>query len=401
MCKGRMENYISYIWAMVLGLFAFSIVTTASNALYNSCLALTIVVGLIHCYVQRDWQWPPKIILWSGAIFFLSFLASLMGHHEGKVLSRTLSYVSWSFPFWSMYYWGRYKVYRGGIILGLGLGLLAISYMAYSMPTDLGRWTGNFASPNLLAMVISMVLPLFILRLFRKLKHKRDMLVRFVELFLSLIGLYVMVKTESRGVLIGFSAGVYVTLILVVLRQYGKWSLSYILAISGMSIGLLGLAYYGYQEAWIAGLKRPYDGERLLLWQSSIAMWKDYPWLGIGFGHWNDVYLHGGYISPLAKEPNLPHSHNTFLYILSSTGLVGAMGYLVFCFAQVKEFVSQYRKNGNIYILAMFWVCVALIVEGIVDIGLVHRFGMYVYFAVLGLSIASVRRKDGESYETM
>lgn len=388
MCRDRVKKCMSAIWAIVLGIFAFSIVTMESNALYNICLALTLVVGLVHCYIQKDWQWPPKAILWGGSIFFLCFLASLLGHHEGKVLSRTLSYVSWSLPFWSMYYWGRYKVYRGGIILGLGLGLLAISYMAYSMPTDLGRWTGTFSSPNLLAMVISMLLPFFILRLFLGLRHKRDIALRILELLLSIIGIYIMVKTESRGVLMGFGAGLYATFILAVLKHYGKWSWPYVVAACAITVGLSGLAYYGYQEAWIAGIKRHYDGERLLLWQSSIAMWKDYPWLGIGFGHWNDVYLHGGYISPLAKEPNLPHSHNTFLYILSSTGLVGAMGYLVFCFAQVKEFVSQYIKTSNIYILAMFWVCIAVIVQGLVDIGFVHRFGMYVYFAMLGICLS-------------
>ncbi|MBN1220016.1 MAG: O-antigen ligase family protein [Anaerolineae bacterium] len=67
--------------------------------------------------------------------------------------------------------------------------------------------------------------------------------------------------------------------------------------------------------------------ERLAHWQAAREMWRDHPWLGVGFGNYAviyPVYAVGRWLNPLG------HAHNYLLNIGAETGLVGISGYLIF-----------------------------------------------------------------------
>lgn len=65
--------------------------------------------------------------------------------------------------------------------------------------------------------------------------------------------------------------------------------------------------------------------ERLAHWQSAVAIARDYPWLGVGFGNYPVVY-------PDYAFPNWPlalgHAHNYYLNILAEVGLFGLSAYV-------------------------------------------------------------------------
>lgn len=66
--------------------------------------------------------------------------------------------------------------------------------------------------------------------------------------------------------------------------------------------------------------------ERLAHWQSAVAMARDYPWLGVGFGNYPVVY-------PEYAFPNWPlalgHAHNYWLNVLAEVGLLGLGAYVM------------------------------------------------------------------------
>ncbi|MBE7473992.1 MAG: hypothetical protein DPW09_03990 [Anaerolineae bacterium] len=67
--------------------------------------------------------------------------------------------------------------------------------------------------------------------------------------------------------------------------------------------------------------------ERLAHWQAAREMWRDHPWLGVGFGNYAVVYpayAVGRWLDPLG------HAHNYWLNIGAEAGLVGIIVYAIF-----------------------------------------------------------------------
>jgi putative inorganic carbon (HCO3(-)) transporter len=67
--------------------------------------------------------------------------------------------------------------------------------------------------------------------------------------------------------------------------------------------------------------------ERLAHWQAALAMWRDHPWLGVGFGNYAALYpayAVGRWLDPLG------HAHNYYLNVGAEAGLVGLLGYIFF-----------------------------------------------------------------------
>lgn len=67
--------------------------------------------------------------------------------------------------------------------------------------------------------------------------------------------------------------------------------------------------------------------ERLAHWQAAREMWRDHPWLGVGFGNYAAVYpayAIGRWLDPLG------HAHNYLLNLGAETGLFGIIVYLIF-----------------------------------------------------------------------
>ena len=115
-------------------------------------------------------------------------------------------------------------------------------------------------------------------------------------------------------------------------------------------------------------------------------MWRDHPWLGVGFGNYEAAYA--DYALP--KWPvALGHAHNYYLNVASETGLIGLTAYLALwgvALWQTGQAVCQ-AKNPYAKALALgaLGMLVHVSVHNIVDNLWVHN--MYVHVAiVLGLA---------------
>jgi O-antigen ligase len=134
---------------------------------------------------------------------------------------------------------------------------------------------------------------------------------------------------------------------------------------------------------------RRYDHERVLLWTAAWQMFLDHPVTGVGLLHFNDAYM-AHYLSPLAKEPNLPHPHNLFLDFLAETGLVGFSAYMLLVLGQVViAFRFTQNGTGNLRQLTlpdMFILSVAgMLGHGMVDVLATTRDQMLLYFFLWGV----------------
>lgn len=218
------------------------------------------------------------------------------------------------------------------------------------------RAYGTFAQPNPYAGYLGLVLPLAMALVVWGLTGKLGRRQPLVLLALPVLGLLLaaLFASQSRSGWLGFAAAALVTL-LVHSRKMALLlvSLALVAALAGLAgafqsslplpgAGPLGQAYTSVVERLgaavsIAAIRdiaavEVTDAnfatiERLAHWQAAREMWRDFPWLGVGFGNYEviyPVYAVGRWFDPLG------HAHNYLLNIGAETGLVGITAYLIF-----------------------------------------------------------------------
>lgn len=136
--------------------------------------------------------------------------------------------------------------------------------------------------------------------------------------------------------------------------------------------------------------------ERLAHWQAARDMWRDHPWLGVGFGNYAvlyPAYAVGRWLNPLG------HAHNYLLNLGAETGLVGIMGYLIFwIWAFGVTCQAVWRASGFERAVAVggLGILVHLHLHNLFDNLYVQ--GMYLHIAVILTLILIIRTpKNGGS----
>jgi O-antigen ligase len=125
--------------------------------------------------------------------------------------------------------------------------------------------------------------------------------------------------------------------------------------------------------------------ERLAHWQSALDMWRDKPWLGVGFGNYEAAYA--AYALPKWTMA-LGHAHNYYLNVAAETGIIGLIAYLALWGTAVLQLVRTRRQSGSPYgralALGALGMLVHVSVHNVVDNLWVHN--IYIHVAiVLGL----------------
>jgi O-antigen ligase len=140
---------------------------------------------------------------------------------------------------------------------------------------------------------------------------------RGAELPSWLVMLAALLATFTRGAWLGFVAGVVV---LAVMLRRGR------LVLLGGLLLLAAGALAGPSELRHrvqATVDPAEEGvrERLFMWQSGVAIWRERPWLGAGPGGVKRLY--GGYALRDAVKQRTGHVHSAPLQILVERGLLG------------------------------------------------------------------------------
>ena len=154
--------------------------------------------------------------------------------------------------------------------------------------------------------------------------YSRKRLHLFCGLWLFLLVLF----TQSRVAWVAVPVS-----IMVLLSWKGRQFVLGALCGCALILGSLYFADTGFRERaqrTLIGQEEIYStSPRLRLWNAQLAMFRDHPWFGVG---WNNSerrsreYLDKLY--PNVAEVFSGHAHSNFLQILSSTGILGTLGYL-------------------------------------------------------------------------
>lgn len=380
-----------------LFLYTTFLISTLSNAGVSISVSLLCVV-IIYLYVKnfKKILWPDKTFLAIYIVFFGSLLLSAVISGDLKSISETIKYIYWTLPFWVVYLSEKRSFSIESWGYGTSLSLLVVSvYSVYQFITlPLGtRITGTFANPNGFVGVLETSLPILIAFYWsygEKNIKQYHQLIKYILLGIIGMTVFVLLATQSRGGI----AGAFIGGIVVFLMRYrNKIGIQYKNRKNIACALILAAAVSGVAFLGLSTFQRSYDNERMLLIQSSYAMWKDNPVYGVGFSNWKEQYQ-SHYISPMAKEPNLPMPHNNVAFFFSTTGIIGGIGYIVFTIGLLLLLIKKIVKYPqNVYYQAALWSFIAISVHGFVDSGITNKFNMQILFLCLGIAFASENNK--------
>ena len=376
-----------------LFLYALFLTSRLSNAGMSISVSLLCIV-LIYVYVKRFKKFilPDTTFLILYVIFFGSLLFSAILSGDSKSIHATIKYLYWTIPFWVAYMAERQDFSITSWGYGASVSLLLLSgyalwqWLVFPVGT---RISGTFTSPNGFAGVLETSLPMAV-ALYWMYGKERNRYIRYILLAIIGMSVLALLATQSRGGIAGaFIGGVAVFLIhyrnmLRVRYTKGKCiGCALILAVVVSGVAFLGLSTF----------HRSYDNERMLLIQSSYAMWKDHPIYGVGFSNWKEQYA-AHYISPMAKEPNLPMPHNNMVFFFSTTGIIGGLGYGIFTLGLLLLLLRKTIKHPqNVCYQAALWSFIAISVHGLVDSGITNKGNMQILSFCLGIAFASENNK--------
>lgn len=249
------------------------------------------------------------------------------------------------------------------------------------------RLSAPFANPNGLAGILELCLPfgaLFVVSEY-KLKQKKSKKEFWLNAVATTAALFVLLFTQSRGGIAGtFIGGIVLVAMKFWLKYRNNVSIKRKICIILMGIVLItGVVFSGFIL-----FHRAYDLERFLMIESSYHMWEDHKVFGVGLDNWGNEYKK--YVSPIAKEPNLPMPHNNVAFFFSTTGIVGGLGYCVYVLGTLAFLVKKIRENPvNLYYSAAFWAFLAIVIHGMVDSGIMNKYQMQILSANLGVALSS------------
>lgn len=384
-------NHVHAALLFCLNIYLFFMCSTNWNAGLSISAGLSgLAILYLYAWKKQKLQLPPKgvllvYLLFGGAVIAAGFLTG--NPVNGK---RALSLFSYSLPLWIFYLLlvqipaGIDRLWVGGlagawVLDGYGLR----DFMAHGLTE---RINGPTASPNTFAMVWEVLLPWLLYGTVRSWQEKKKGL---FALFLvtSLVSTGVLVGSFSRGGIVGFLMGGIIVLLFYLLQQKGwdlKRSVCALILCAFVLTGILFKTIASYDN-------RSYDGERKLLWTAAYQMWSDHKVYGVGITTWNAVYRQK-YISPKAHEPHLALPHNNIANFFSAAGTLGGAGYLLFTgytFYFLLKKRQEHPENG--LLLVMLWIHTAFFIHGMVDNTLFGKYGLRLYFALWGMTLASIK----------
>jgi O-antigen ligase len=193
-----------------------------------------------------------------------------------------------------------------------------------------GRASGTYISPNNLAGLLAMLLPLTLAYL---LVGKVNIIARILLAYAALAMAAGLAVTFSRGGYVAAGGGVMLLLVILLGHGNHRWKAALLLVVVLAAGGFFINQYLSRTVGYMRRVANPDENgglvvmdasadSRLAMWGSAVRMWRDHPWFGVGPAHFD--YRFREY-RPEVIQARPDRVHNDYLNLLADWGIVGAV----------------------------------------------------------------------------
>jgi O-antigen ligase len=329
------------------------------------------------------------------ALYFL-FVLSAVIHGNHRDVFRALDHFALVIPFF-MAWWisAKYEVEKGigwGILGGLAIAC-AIGLYQWHLQPGL-RIFSSYAHPNHFGTMINLMVPCIVYAGIRN----KDKWYRVLSVIVVVAAIICLLMTRSRGALVALSASVILGLIITafMMRKFISPLIKKIsIIVAAVTIIFVGFgAYYmqnGRHEVELGGERGP-------MIVASIKMWEDHKIIGVGADHWEDSY-YGKYHPENGREQGLSMPHNMALYYLSTGGILGGLGYLIYLVATVAGlYVAIKNRRDYYWCFTISIIFLSFFLQGMVDTTIINKIPSRMYFALMGIVAAQSQIDQVKKY---
>ena len=207
-------------------------------------------------------------------------------------------------------------------------------------------------------------------------------------------------QTQTRAVL--FALGIFsISLLLLNISFLNKkYIISLIISIMlFLGSGYAVLKYTSRYEAFVGEISKTLDftsSARYKLYNSSIELITDNPFVGVGPGNWKiDVWEYGLYAGTLGKS-FAQRPHNDFLWVFAEGGFVAGIAYLLLFLILLRDsyYLHKNRKEEDGIFYSLLFSCfLGFGFISLVDFPL-ERFSHNIIFFILASFVISARIKE-------
>lgn len=415
---GEIMNKLKSIICIIQNIGVFFVVLGIFPFMPEKLTDAGIVIGgfalLMRCIKFKEKPGFLKIKSWWPLIGMLVYVIVLIGISQFSLDVRQSSHVAYNYfkymktAFYVFLLMNEDILFIKSIFYGLAIGTCGIclgpdnvifqhthgqNYYQYDMHR------------NIIADIFVLMIPcavLYIVKFSRRMVEK--------VLWGLLLGLYCLSLycTESRGAVLALLIlGCFFSICYCLHRNVDEKKIlaGIIIGIGGLVCGFLAVPNDNHLsdiEKVVQITSTPIDKYsekgRVYLYEGTINMIKDYPITGVGLDNFNKMYVNH-YMVKGAVEKNLPHAHNFILAILSTTGIIGLLGFL-FMEWQFIYFFFKYRWNLTAFI-GMFCL-VVLLAHDLVDYSLYVYLICKMYWLILTACccIVSLEERKGQDGTT-
>ena len=257
----------------------------------------------------------------------------------------------------------NFIIILSGFSLFLSINAIVIIYQSIFLGQS-GRLTGLVTGGYMLLCVNLLILPITLTyALYNKNLNKK---IRYFLLIAVLINIPAIIFENTRIVWIGLSI-VFPIIIFISIKN--KFKIIPIILIAFLTIfsifSFSPSSLQRFNSITNISYENQSNSERLLMWQSATKMFIEHPIVGVGIGNYHDEYI-AHYRSPLARE-NTVHPHNTLLYYLAETGIIGGLSLVALFSYLFYNSITTFIKNKNTISLAYLMCLIAYSINNLTD----------------------------------
>ncbi len=264
------------------------------------------------------------------------------------------------------------------------------------------RSVSTLGNPNFLSSYLMVVVFWLLMDILEKKKLKRS----FILLFLNLTGLGI---TMTRSTFVGFGAGILI-LVFVMARKKGELAeriKKQIAAVAVLTI-LTGTVFFFSSDQFSSRIKSLVSIERMgaaytqrmLIWESSLRMFKDSPVTGKGWGNFEIFYpfYQGEIVDRQVYRPHRTHannSHNFILELLTQTGIAGTGLFFLFIIVFFKGGYNIFKSGGKnqIKVMVLTITAAAFLIDNLLNVSLYFPMPAMLFWLNAGMLAGAGREK--------